>query len=162
MLSNLSGMLRLIGCTPIACLVIGCLSQSATADQVQMPFEPVRVASAQNATHQAVHKPKVMARTAAENAPAAYKYPDDLTSLRVNRSIPETSAYRFTSNPPTGGSGEYLHTEKPAWNDSSPASPSYGPPSVRSVVLSTIGGIAVEHGEHGGHGHDRDYHLLSK
>src|ERR1700760_2001969 len=50
MLSNLSGMLRLIGCTPIACLVIGCLSQSATADQAQTPFEPVRVASAQNAT----------------------------------------------------------------------------------------------------------------
>jgi BlaR1 peptidase M56 len=144
----------------VACPALSVLMDFA--GQPQTVADVVSSASAQNAKHQAVHKPKVMAKTALENAPGVYSYPDDLTSLRLSRSIPETSAYRFTSNPPTGGSGEYLHTEKPAWHDSSPASPSYGPPTVRSVVLSTIGGIAVEHGEHGGHGHDRDYHLLSK
>ncbi len=145
----------------VACPALSVLMDFA--GQPQTVADVVSSASAQNNKHQAVaHKAKLMAKAATENAPGTYQYPDNLTSLRVSRSIPETSAYRFTSNPPTGGSGEYLHSEKPAWHDSSPGSPSYGPPSVRSVLLSTIGGIAVERGEHGGKGHDRDLHLYSK
>ncbi len=144
----------------VACPALSVLMDFA--GQPQTVADVVTSASAEHAKHQAAHKPKLMVKAAAENAPGVYTYPDNLTSLRVSRSIPETSAYRFTSNPPTGGSGEYLHSEKPAWNDSSPGSPSYGPPSVRRVVLSTIGGIALERGEHNGHGRDRDLHLLSK
>jgi hypothetical protein len=133
------------------------------AGQPQTVADAVRSASAQNQKQQiTTHKPRLMAKASTEGEAGVTQYPDTLTSLRVNRSIHETSAYRFASAPPSGGSGEYLHTEKPAWHDSSPGSPSYEPPSVRSVVISTIGGIAAERSEHGGRGHDRDYHLLSK
>jgi hypothetical protein len=126
------------------------------AGQPQTVADAVSSVSAQPVKHQAAHKPKLMAKAAAEAETGASQYPDDLTPLRVGRWIPESSVYRFTANPPSTGSGEYQQTDKPAWHDSSPASPTYEPPSVRSVVLSTIGGIAVERGEHGGHGRDRD------
>lgn len=119
-------------------------------------------ASAQNTRHQAIHKSKLMAKGGPENEPANSQYVDNLTSLRVSRSIPETSAYRLSANPSVAGSGEFLHNEKPVWRDSSPGSPKYEPPSVRSIVLSTIGGITVERSEHGGRGRDRDDHLFSK
>jgi hypothetical protein len=126
------------------------------AGQPQTVADAVSSVSAQPVKHQAAHKPKLMAKAATEAETGASQYPDDLTSLRVGRWLPESSAYRFTANPPSTGSGEYQQNDKPAWHDSSPASPTYEPPSVRSVVLSTIGGIAVERGEHGGRGHDRD------
>ena len=132
------------------------------AGQPQSVADAVASASVQNTKHQAAHKSKLMAKAGTESEPGAFQYPDDLTSLRVSRSIPETSAYRMSAAPSVAGSGEFLHNEKPVWRDSSPGSPSYEPPSVRSVVLSTIGGIAVERGERGGRGHDRDDHLLSK
>jgi beta-lactamase regulating signal transducer with metallopeptidase domain len=126
------------------------------AGQPQTMADAVSSVSAQPVKHEAAHKPKLMAKAAAEAETGAPQYPDDLTSLRVGRWIPESSTYRFTANPPSTGSGEYQQNDKPAWHDSSPASPTYEPPSVRSVVLSTIGGIAVERGEHGGRGRDRD------
>jgi len=126
------------------------------AGQPQTVADAVFVVSAQPAKHQAVRKAKLVAKAVAGQETGGSEYPDDLTSLRVSRSIPETSAYRFTSNPPAGGSGESMHNEKPVWHDSSPGSPSYEPPTVRSVVLSTIGGIAVERSEHGGRRGDRD------
>ena len=45
MLSNRSGVPLLV-----ACLVIGCLSRAAAADQAPTTFDPVRVSAAQNAT----------------------------------------------------------------------------------------------------------------
>jgi beta-lactamase regulating signal transducer with metallopeptidase domain len=159
-ISSAVGCLVFIVMFGVACPALSVLMDFA--GQPQTVADAVSSASAQNAKHQAAHKPKLMAKAPSENDQGSYQYRDNLTSLRVSRSLPETSAYRFTSSPPSGGSGEYLHSEKPAWHDSSPGSPSYEPPTVRSVLLSTIGGIAVEHGEHGGRGRDRDDHLLSK
>src|SRR4029077_5888042 len=81
----------------VACPALSVLMDFA--GQPQTVADVVSSASAQNTKHQAVHKPKLMAK-APENAPGVYAYPDNLTSLRVSRPIRETSAYRFTSNPP--------------------------------------------------------------
>lgn len=128
------------------------------AGQPQSVADAVSSASVTHATPQPpVHKAKLMAKAVSEPGTGASAYPDDLTSLRVSHAIRETPAYRFTSNPSQAGSGEFMHNDKPVWHDSSPASPSYNPPTVRSVVLSTIGGIAAtERGERGGHGRERD------
>jgi beta-lactamase regulating signal transducer with metallopeptidase domain len=132
------------------------------AGQPQTMADAVSSVSTQPASHtaQVAHKQsKLMAKGASGQESGATQYRDDLTSLRVTRSVPETPAYRFSSNPPTSGSGEFQHNEKPVWHDPSPGLPSYETPTVRSVVLSTIGGIAAERGEHGGRGRDRDEHL---
>jgi hypothetical protein len=128
------------------------------AGQPQSVADAVTSASMTHARpQQAVHKARLMAKATTESDAGPTAYPDNLTSLRVSHAILETPAYRFTSNPSQAGSGEYLHNEKPVWHDSSPGSPSYNPPSVRSVVLSTIGGIAAtERGERGGRGHERE------
>jgi beta-lactamase regulating signal transducer with metallopeptidase domain len=161
-LTATAGCLVFVAMFGVACPALSILMDFAGQPQTVADAVTSASASAQDKKHQAAHKPKLMAKAATENDAEASQYPDDLTSLRVSRSIHETSAYRFASAPPSGGSGEYLHTEKPAWHDSSPGSPSYEPPSVRSVVLSTIGGIAMERGERGGRGRDHDDHLISK
>ena len=81
--------------------------------------------------------------------------PDSLTSLRVHDAAPETQVFRLTNSPGVSAGSANQDLDKPSWRESSVGAPSIVKPSLQSIVLSTIGGIAgAGRGERRGHDHD--------
>jgi beta-lactamase regulating signal transducer with metallopeptidase domain len=79
---------------------------------------------------------------------------DSLTTLRTQHYVPETPAYTMTSSSSSSAISAGPEPESPAWRESQPV---MHPPSVSSVIRTTLGEIAAR-GTRAGRGHDRDDH----
>jgi beta-lactamase regulating signal transducer with metallopeptidase domain len=79
---------------------------------------------------------------------------DSLTNLPTQRYVPETPAYTMTSSSNSSVVSAGSEQESPAWQESQPIT---HPPSVSSVIRTTLGEIAAR-GTRAGRGHDRDDH----
>ena len=79
---------------------------------------------------------------------------DSLTTLRTQHYVPETPAYAMTSSSSSSAASAGPEQESPAWQESQPV---MHPPSVSSVIRTTLGEIAAR-GTRSGRGRDRDDH----
>lgn len=113
------------------------------------------VAATSRTSNQHGRKPLQHVRHEAQPHTSPAEYRDDLTSLRVHNAVPETPAYELSDTGETLGSSDLIDREDPAWREPSPGYPEYRTPSVGSIVLSTIDGIASaernERHEHAAH-----------
>ncbi len=91
-----------------------------------------------------------------EATAAQVSLPDTLTSLRVHDRVDDTEEFQTTRTGSGGSLSGGPDVNAPAWEEGSPASPRRSGPSIRSIVLATIGGVAAsEHKERGGRGRER-------
>ena len=79
---------------------------------------------------------------------------DSLTTLPTQRYVSETPAYTMTSSSSSSGVSAGSEQEAAVWQESQPIA---HPPSVSSVIRTTLGEIAAR-GTRTGRGHDRDDH----
>lgn len=127
-------------------------------DFAAKPEPVVPVAGHQTAAPVTQHRSRAKKHLAkSEGATAAtVSLPDTLTSLRVHDRVDNTDEFQTSRTDSGGGISVGPEVNSPAWREGSPASPRRSGPSVRSIVLATIGGVATsERKERNGHGRGR-------
>jgi len=111
-------------------------------EHVSTPSEQFAAARLHNARH-------VQRRAATRETPR-----DSLTNLPTQHYVSETPVHTMTGSSSSSVVSAGSEQESPAWEESQPV---MHPPSVSSVIRTTLGEIAAR-GTRTGRGHDRDDH----
>ncbi len=122
-------------------------SRAATSITSQNGSDP-QVANYHLVSHHRAHQPQ-----SGETA-SAYQAPQDMTALKVQDRAADLPTGLISAKSKSLDA-DSLETQNSTWSGTSPSDPGYQPPTVHSVVIAAIGGIASagagEH-EHAGHG----------